>query len=234
MKGMLYAVGVGPGDPELLTLKAKKVLERAGVICFPRGREGGGSLALGIVEQVMDLGEKEVMEVHFPMKKGSQREALLPAAARVRDILARGTDVAFITLGDPTLYSTFFHLHDALKELDTEVSFEVVPGVSSITAAGARAGVSLALSGERLAVLPATYAGDLDRVLRDFDTVVLMKVHRVLDDVKKILSARGLLEGAVCVSRAGMKGELVKPLAETSPEEIDYFSTVIVRGRRDG
>lgn len=234
MRGKLYALGIGPGDPELMTLKAQRILREAPVICVPLGREDGQSVALRIVEGAVDLGGKEMLEVHFPMKKGSQRDALRPAAEEVLRVLDSGRDVAFPTLGDPVLYSTFFHLYDALLSLSPEVEIEVVPGVSSINASAARAGMSLTLSGDRLAVLPATYIEDMGMELRKYDTVVLMKVNSVLDRIKDKLEHEGLLESAVYVSRVGMDGETVKPLRDVLPGDVHYFSTVIVRKKNNG
>jgi len=228
-KGKLYAVGIGPGDPELMTLKAVRVIKAADVLCVPRGRQTGESMAMGVVEQAVPLDGKKVMVVHFPMVKGSQRGALRPAAKDVLEALGQGKDIAFITLGDPVLYSTFFHLYDAIFALDAHVDVEIVPGVSSVTTSAARAGLSLALSGEKVAVLPASYVGDIEEALRGFDTVVLMKVHRVIGEVKEKLNGMGLLSRAVYVARAGLPGELVKPLAGVGEGDLDYFSTVIVR-----
>jgi len=233
MKGKLYALGIGPGDPELMTLKAVRILREAPVICVPRGREDGQSVALGIISGSVDLSGKEMLEVHFPMKKGSQRDALRPAAEEVIRALDSGRDVAFPTLGDPVLYSTFFHLYDAMLSISPEVETEIVPGVSSINAAAARAGTGLTLSGEKMAVIPATYMESMELDLKKFDTIVLMKVHSVLDRIRESLAARGLMEGAIYVSRVGMEGEVVKPLRDVRPEDVHYFSMVIVR-RQDG
>jgi precorrin-2/cobalt-factor-2 C20-methyltransferase len=228
-KGRLFAVGVGPGDPELITLKALRLIEDADVVFVPKGRKAGESLALSIAEQVADVKGKRVEEVHFPMQKGSQREALLPEAKRLLGILEGGANVVFLTLGDPLLYSTFFHLYDAIMSLDKDVRIEIVPGVTSVTAAAAGAGVNLALSEEKVAVLPAVYIKDLRQVLEKFETVVLMKVHSVLDQVKGTLREMGLLENAHYVARVGLPGEVVKPLGEVLPEDLNYFSVVIVR-----
>ena len=234
MNGTLYAIGIGPGDPELMTLKGARILREAPVICVPRGKEDGQSVALGIISGAVDLGGKEMLEVHFPMKKGSQRDALRPAAEEVLRVLGTGRDVAFPTLGDPVLYSTFFHLYDALLTLSPDVRIEIVPGVSSINASAARAGISLALSGDRLAVLPATYIEEMSMELIKYDTVVLMKVHSVLDKIRDTLNIKGLLDSAVYVSRVGMEGETIKPLRDVSPEDVHYFSTVIVRKQNNG
>ena len=231
IKGKLYAAGVGPGDPELITLKALRLIKEASVIFVPKGKKAGESLALSIAGQVADLGEKRVLEAHFPMKTGSQREALVPEAERILKILGAGEDVLFLTLGDPLLYSTFFHLYDALLSLDKDVRIEVVPGVTSVTAAAAAAGVSLALSDEKVAVLPAVYMKDIRQVLEEFETVVLMKVHSVIEEVRETLEEMGLLKNAHYVARVGLPEEVVKPLGEVKAEDLNYFSLVIVRNK---
>ncbi|MFC1770126.1 precorrin-2 C(20)-methyltransferase, partial [Nitrospirota bacterium] len=223
-KGKLYAIGIGPGDPELLTLKAVRIIRESDVISVPRGKDKGESLALAIVEGAVDLTGKKILDTHFPMTKGSQRDALMPAAEEILGYLNDGSDVAFITLGDPVLYSTFFHLYDSLLALSPDVNVEIVPGVSSINAAGARAGVSLALASEKLAIVPATYMKDVRKVLEDFETVVLMKVFRVIDELSVVLKEMGLYERAIYVSRVGLDGEVVKPLSEIGEEELNYFS----------
>ncbi len=230
-RGRLYAVGIGPGDPELITLKAVRILREAEVIAVPKGKEDGESVALGIVESIVDMQGKRLLEIHFPMRKGPQREALGKAAKEVLGLLYQGRDVAFITLGDPTLYSTFFHLLDAIHQIEPGLKAEIIPGVSSITASAAAASMSLALSGDRVAVIPATYVGDLDSVLDGFQTVILMKAHSVIEEIKAVLARRGLLGGAVFVSRAGRQGEVIKPLSEVNEGDLNYFSTVIVRTR---
>lgn len=233
MKGKFYALGIGPGDPELITLKAVRILKSVDVVCVPKGKKTGESIALSIVNKVVPLKGRKLMEVHFPMAKGSQRKALKPVAEEVMKVLGKGKDIAFITLGDPVFYSTFFHLYDAMLGLDADINIVIVPGVSSINAAGARANMCLSLSGEKIAILPAAYINDLRKILADFDTVVLMKVHSVLNAVRKVLFEMGMLDRAVYVSRVGMAGEMIKPLKEVISEDINYFSTVIVR-TRDG
>ncbi len=186
MIGRLYVVGVGPGDPELLTLKAVRILGHVGSICVPRGTEGGESLALSIVRKGVSLDGKEIIEAYFPMKKtaGRSHRAELDAQWRetislILDRLRRGIDTAFITIGDPGLYSTFFYLYDRLIDECPGLQVEIVPGISSINASAARAGISLASGDDRIAILPANYVSDLKRVFEQFDTVVLMKVYRV-------------------------------------------------------
>ncbi len=234
-KGTLYAVGIGPGDPELLTLKAVRLIKDNDLILVPKGKEDGESLALNIVRQSVELDGKELREIHFPMTKGgkgSQRDLLLPEARKLLSDMDAGRDAVFITLGDPMLYSTFFHLLDAVSSIDEDVRVLLVPGVSSVMAACAATGQALALSSDKVAIIPAIYKEGkegLRHALLEFDTVVLMKTHRVMDDVKGQLRDMGLMESAWYVARAGQPEEVVKPLSEVSDDDLDYFSIVIVK-----
>lgn len=237
MIGTLYVIGVGPGDSELLTLKAVRLLREVSCICVPKGREEGSSLALSVVKGALNLDGKEIIESHFPMRK--TKDSLYgdelgtkwnEAAGAVLSRLKKGTDVAFITLGDPTIYSTFFYLHDRLLELDPALTIEIIPGVSSVNASASRAGVSLGLADEKIAVIPATYVNDLKGELENFDTLVLMKVHKVFDDIRKRLEEANLIGHAVYVVRACMDNEKIfKDVREVREEDLDYFSMVIVR-----
>lgn len=236
LAGRLYAVGVGPGDPEFLTLKAARILRQVSAIAVPRGCEEGTSLALEIIGKAVDLTGKTILKIHFPMIKNITAEALKPAAIPVFEMLQKGQDVAFVTLGDPTIYSTFFRLRQALALLGPAVfpTVEIVPGVTSVTAAAARAGRELVLSGQRLAVLPAAYHDELRDVFERFETVCLMKAGSAFPKIKKLLGEMGLMENAVCVCRTGMQGEMVKPVGEIESGELDYFSTIIVTGIKRG
>jgi len=242
MAGRLYVVGVGPGDPELLTLKASRILGEVGCICVPKGKEEGTSLALSIAEEAVSLEGKEIVEIYFPMIKtagASSGDELDTQWAGAVDTLlhrlGRGVDVAFITIGDPCVYSTFFSIFDRLLSRSPGLSIEIVPGISSINAAAARAIVPLGLGDERIAILPANYPGDLDDVLLRFNTVVLMKVHKVFDEVVARLSRLDLLNASVYVSRAGMAGEQIRrDLKSVNKDDLDYFSLIIVRRQRRG
>jgi precorrin-2/cobalt-factor-2 C20-methyltransferase len=261
-KGKLYVIGVGPGDPELLTIKGMRILNSISCICVPKGREEGSSLALSIVEKVVPLEGKEIIEAHFPMRKtrGSQESGVRsqePEAGSqesgvrsqkqsddlseldakwnetvktVSERLKTGMDMAFITIGDPTIYSTFFYLYDRLTEADPGLDIEIIPGVSSITASAARATISLGLADEKIAVLPATYTENLREVFGKFDTVVLMKVHRVFNKVFEILDELGLVAHAVYIVRAGMDDEKIfRDIRKIQEDDLNYFSLMIVR-----
>ncbi len=284
MTGKLYVIGVGPGDPELLTLKAVRILKDIQCICVPKGRDEGSSLALSIVQKALNLEGKEIIEAHFPMRKtGGQKpevrsqttdkdspqnkgtvpdlrtqptvspltkgelkgvveSGLSPTTDKELDIkwnktveailnrLNKGIDMAFITIGDPTIYSTFFYLYDKLLDLNPELNIEIVPGVSSINTAAARAGLCLSLADEKIAILPANYMNDIKETLARFDTVVLMKVNKVFDGVMSILRERGLIDNAVYVCRAGMEDEKIfKNIRDIKESDLNYFSLVIIK-----
>ncbi len=255
----LYAIGVGPGDPELLTLKAVRILNSVPCICVPKGKEEGSSLALSIVERALNLEGKEIIPAYFPMKKTRKQEKVDSrqlAVGRgekdeegslsfdqcemdaewqktmdsILDRIDKGMDIAFITLGDPTLYSTFFYLYDRLLEINPGLDIQIIPGVSSVNAAASRAGIPLGLADEKIAILPANYVDDLKETLQRFDTVVLMKVYKVFDDVVKTLDCMGILDRAIYISRAGMIDEKIfKDIRGVKAEDLDYFSMVIVK-----
>jgi precorrin-2/cobalt-factor-2 C20-methyltransferase len=245
MTGKLYVIGVGPGDPELLTFKAVRILREVQCICVPKGREEGSSLALSIVEKALNLEGKEIIEAHFPMRKTKSNTTTLQHSnapdceldtkwqetiETVYSKLNKGIDMAFITIGDPTIYSTFFYLYDKLLELNPELNIEIIPGVSSINTAAARAGLSLGLADEKIAILPATYTDNIKETLERFDTVVLMKVHRVFDKVLKILDGMNLTDNAVYISRAGMADEKIfKNIRDIKEGDLNYFSVVIIK-----
>jgi precorrin-2/cobalt-factor-2 C20-methyltransferase len=260
MAGKLYVIGAGPGDPELLTLKAVKILKRVQCICVPKGREEGSSLALSTVQKALSLvGDstlregKEIIEAHFPMRKtkqqglgircrgleknhGTDYELGAKWNETVENILSRlnkGTDVAFITLGDPTIYSTFFYLYDRLLESKPELNIEIIPGVSSITASAAKAKISLGLADEKIAILPANYIENLKETLEKFDTVALMKVNKVFEDIMNTLTEMNLMNNAIYISRAGMEGEKIfKDIKDVKEGDLDYFSMIIVKKGR--
>lgn len=233
MSSRLFAVGVGPGDPELLTRKAERILRSAPVICAPTGAADAASYALAIVEPLLDRSRQEVLTRVFPMKKDEAE--LLPfweeTAAEVAQRIRAGEDVAFITIGDPFLYSTFLYLYRIFRDRYPEIEIEIVPGITSVGAAAAAAGVPLGLSADRLAILPATYEEkQLRQTLIDFDTVVLMKVHRVFDRVYGLLAELGLEKSAVFIRRVGSsEEEVVTDLASLVGKKLDYLSLVIVR-----
>ncbi len=229
----LYAVGVGPGDPELLTLKAVRVLRAADVVIAPTGSADTASYALGIVAAHLDRGRQLVVERLFPMSRDEAvlrprwEEAAAEAAAHVR----AGRSVAFVTIGDPLLYSTFLYLYDILRRDYPDVPISIVPGITSLGAAAAAAGLPLVLGDERLAILPATLPVEsLRGALAEFDCVVLLKVSRVYDRLYALLQELGLERHGLFVRRVGSADEeVVSDLAALVGQKLDYLSLLIVR-----
>lgn len=234
MAGIFYGIGVGPGDPELLTLKAFKVLSDSETIAVPRASSDGDgtSQALQIVKKALDVNGKDILELHFPMTK--DREVLMSsrreAALRIADKL-KTTDVAFITLGDPMLYSTFSYLVPFLKEAVPDLKVKVIPGITSFCAASSALALPLAESDEKVIIIPAAY--DMESVKEAIavaDTVVLMKVNRSFDRILDLLISLGISEKAFFITRAGWPGEeVVTDIKTLKGRKLDYFSTLIVR-----
>lgn len=232
--GKLFGVGAGPGAPDLLTLRAKHVLEGVPVLALPRSNDYGRSMAFRIVEPAISPppGQKRLF-LTFPMSKDPAR--VKPAVERACDAmqaeLERGHDVAFVSEGDPSTFSTFIYVRQTLLQRLPGLQVEVVPGVSSIMAVPAVAGLALADGHERIAILPGTSGlDDLERTLQHFDTVVLMKVGPELAQLKERLQAAGLLAHAVYVSRATMEDQRIeRDLAQIDAERGDCFTMVLIK-----
>ncbi|MHB8173170.1 MAG: precorrin-2 C(20)-methyltransferase [Nitrospirota bacterium] len=233
MAGKLYGVGVGPGDPELITLKAVSIIRAVPVVIAPKPGGDSDSLALAVVREHIDFSRQKVITPLFPMsmKKDVLESAWADAARLAADELLTGADVAFLTIGDPSLYSTYSYILERIKKIVPDLKSETVPGISSINLAAAKAGVDLALGQEKLAVMPPDK--DLEGVrkaLADFDTVILMKVNRNFAGLKNMLKNMGLADKAVYVRRAGTDRELVvRGLDNVPGEDVDYFSLVIIK-----
>ena len=234
MPGKLYGIGIGPGDPGLVTLKALRLLESVDLICVPQADRGEGSLARSILHKL--LPGKECLELTFPMTQDKQRlrEHWGQAAEVVAGKLAQGLEVAFVTLGDPLLYSTYNYLLRALSERAPGLLVETVPGITSFAAAAALVNIPQVEGEERLAVLPASAGAEtLKRALRDFDTVVLMKIGPRLAQVRRLLEELGMARDAILVSRAGLEGQVVaRDISQVDGERLGYLSVVIVRPAR--
>lgn len=231
--GTLFGVGAGPGASDLLTLRAVKVLERAPVLALPRGSDYGASMAWKIIKPVIGSREgQERLLLTFPMSKDPDRIRPYFDAAfdQIGARLQRGLDVAFVTEGDPSLFSTFIYVKRELARRMPDLRIEVVPGVTSVTAVPSVTGVPLADGQERIAILPATYGiDDLTSVLGSFDTVVLMKLGGEIPKVMDALARTGLTDRAVFVSKATMDEQRIeRDLTKVQAERGDCFAMVVV------
>lgn len=230
-KGKLYAVGVGPGEPELLTLKALKAFREAQVIVVPKGKAEKESVALSIISSFIE--GKEVSELVFPMTGDQEilHKSWKESANTISGLLGQGKTVAFATLGDPSLYSTFTYIMSILKKQNSSLQVEIIPGINSFSAAASLLQLPLAEGEENLAVIstPAN-TSRLKDVLQLFDTVILLKIHRYFDQVMETLWELGLEEKGYFVSRCGSKEEyFTNNLKALSGESLDYLSMLIIK-----
>jgi len=231
--GRLYGVGVGPGDPELLTLRAYHVLSQVPVIFVPLKDKKSRSYARSIIANLVKKSEGKVVGLVLPMLR--DREQLADywhkAAESIWQYLKKGEDCAFVNVGDPLLYGTFIHIFETLQKSHPEVEVEVIPGISSINAAAARTMVPLAKNDEHIAIISA---GCEDKVIREtlenFDTVVFMKMNTVFDKLLSILEELNLVEKCVYVRRCTTQDEeIIWDVSKLKGEKVDYFSLLIVR-----
>lgn len=229
--GKLWGIGVGPGDPELMTLKALKHLQSAPVVAFPAG-QGGLGVAQGIIATFVRPGQIQ-LPLRFPYVQDPAvlQAAWQQAAATVWEYLATGQDVAFATEGDATFYSTFTYLAQTLQRFHPAVEVGVIPGVCSPLAAAAALGEPLTVQHQRLVVLPALYTvDDLEAALDQAEVVVLMKVSSVYPAVWDILQRRQLLSRSRVIVRATQPDQRIYENLEDYPMlQLPYFSLMIIQ-----
>lgn len=224
-KGKLYGVGVGPGDKELITVKALRILREADIIAVPQMRSGVRT-AYEIIEDYIE--GREIMEFLMPMTKDLKRleENYSDIARRLAEKLDEGKDIAFITLGDVTIYSSYMQIDRMLRDRGYETG--LVPGIPSFCAAAARLNMPLCERDEPLVILPASYEG-IEAGLDMKGTKVLMKPGRAIGGVRELLKKRGLTENAVMVECCGMENERVYNDMNEIDGNSSYFSIVIVK-----
>jgi len=239
MQGTFYVVGVGPGDPQLMTLKAAAILKKCAVWFVPSAFENGGSMALKIATGAVGCEGKTILSHRFPMKQIHRGQSPDPevksaweeAAKTIMACLQEGQDVVFPTLGDPAIYSTGFYVCETLQEYASPFAVEIVPGVSAIGASSAAAAVPLCLGDERLVVIPATFENErIKELLNLCDVAVFMKVHKVMPRLVALLEELGLTDKAVLVERCSLEDQKIwLNVREAVNQEIHYFSTMVVR-----
>ena len=225
--GVFYGVGVGPGDPELITLKAVRVLERCPVIAAPRTK-GGGTLALDIAARAVSMEGKTILPLRFTMEREAscRRAAHSRAVDEIARYLTEGRDVAMPNLGDVSVYASCRYLMELLRDRGFETV--MVPGVPSFCAAAARLGVSLTDMDAPLHIIPASTL-PLEDALALPGSKILMKFGGHLPEVTAALRERDLLKKSAMVCDCGFPGEAVYPAMEQGPETAGYFSTIIVK-----
>jgi len=229
--GRLYGLGLGPGDPELVTLKALRLLRAAPVVAYP-APEDGDSFARRIVAEWLDRGQREI-RVRFPMRPGPPPAAIYEAAAaELATVLDAGDDIAYLCQGDPLFYGSFAGI---LSRLAARYRVMVVPGVSSLTACAAAAIVPLVQRDETLSVIPASLPEDeLAARLAQADAAVVIKLGRHFAKLRRVLVRLGQLDGAIYVERASLPSQRIAPLATIDQVSVPYFATALVRCHRNG
>jgi precorrin-2/cobalt-factor-2 C20-methyltransferase len=234
--GTLYGIGVGPGDPELITLKALKVLQGVPHIFASCSTKNTYSLALSIVR--CHLNGAGIEHLPFPMTKDPQvlASAWEQNARRVLEVLATGSDAAFVTLGDPLTYSTFGYLLKTLKRLAPEVCIVTIPGITSYSAAAALTHIPLTEGEESFYLVSgAMGAARLKEVIDRSDNIVILKTYRYFGEIYQVLEDMDLLDRTTCISRCGLEGEtIVENLRDLKGRELPYLSMVIIKKKGKG
>lgn len=232
--GTLYGIGVGPGDPELLTIKAARVLGRVDAVFAASSSKNDHSIAQAIVAPHLPP-DTHIIRLAFPMTR--EADALESAwranAAAMANVLVTGRDAAFITLGDPMLYSTFGYVLPLVRELLPGLAVTIVPGVTSLQAAAATTSTPLAASGENLLVASGVDApARLRAALATADNAVILKAYRQFPHLRQMLADLGLAQTTTFVTRLGLPGETVEPDLAKAPDKPHYLSLCLVKRRR--
>lgn len=232
-KGTLYGLSLGPGDPGLITRRACELLHSDALWTYPVRKKGGESYALAIAQRAELTIPESATPLHFPMTHDADILAKywLTAAQSVLNTLESGTDVVFLVEGDASTYSTFGHLARTVAALDESARIETIPGVAAYHAAAAHLGMPLADTDDAVAIIPAAYGIDtIETLLNEFDTLVLLKVKPLLDDVIDLLERKGLLEHARFIEKVGAPEErIVTDVSTLRNTKVNYLSLMLVR-----
>lgn len=231
MTGKLYGIGVGPGDPGLLTLKALKILKEVDYIAAPFAGANDQSTALEIIKQEIDVTGR-LIKLYFAMARTANKleQSRTEAAAKVEKFLSRGKNVAFITIGDPLLYSTYIYILEKVIKLVPGVQIETVPGISSIQASAAGHNYPLAVGEENITILTEVRDREsFKRALSAHDTIVVLKLSKNIKTVYQVLVETEPAARLLYVSRCGQPEEIsMHSLTELKPEKVEYLSLMII------
>lgn len=223
--GTLIGVGLGPGDPDLITLKAARTIQQADVIAYP-SLEGGKSFARSIAAALISPGTFEIC-INIPMTvaRAPAQAAYDHGAAQIRSALTQGKDVVCLCEGDPFFYGSFMYLH---ARLAPDFNTQVIPGITSVTACAAAAKRPLVARNERLTILPGPLSEtELSARISNAEAVAIMKVGRHLPKIRKVITELRLIDKAHYIERASLPQQVVLPLRD-APEKAPYFSMILL------
>ncbi|MCA9724458.1 MAG: precorrin-2 C(20)-methyltransferase [Kurthia sp.] len=228
----LFGLGVGPGDPELITVKAFRVMKESPVIAYPKKMKGKKSYAQRIVDVYVNSMDKEMLGLVFPMTKHQETldREWNKAVDEVYARIAEGKDVAFVTEGDPMLFSTFIHLMTLMQERHPDVDIQMVPGISSFNASASRLGIPLGEGDDHIAMIPAVDDYDaMRRAIENHDAIVFIKVAKVIDLMLQVLRDLDLLDHAHVVTKVTSDEEIIWKTSELDGVELEYLTLMVVR-----
>ncbi|MHB1455345.1 MAG: precorrin-2 C(20)-methyltransferase [Armatimonadota bacterium] len=236
--GILYGIGVGPGDPELITVKGANLISHCRHIFVPKARTASDSVALAIAGRYISS-DAHLHELVFPMTADANELSTRwnNSAAQVAETLETGADACFLTLGDPLLYSTYIYLLRALRERSPDIDVVTVPGITAFSAAAALTGFAVGIAKDPVTIVPT--ADDLTTVRQAIEkrgTIVLMKIGKRLSDILEILEETGLIEHSVFVSRAGMPDQRVEMNMRNlrnAEQDTGYLSIILVHANKE-
>ena len=234
----LICVGCGPGDPELLTVKAVNAIKDAEVIMCPTSKEGKPSIALSVISSLIDESQKQIVNLVFPMTKDKEKLSITweNNAKILAEMVLSGKKVIYLTVGDPYLYSTWIYLHRELETKYPQIKVKVIPGIVSMFTFASKVGISLAEGAEKMAVIPSCY--DLSQVkelAKNCDTMIFLKDGRYFDQVIELLREAGFSENSIFAIGQDLDTdqEIVKKLTlgQVTDEVFTtkYFSIMVVK-----
>ena len=230
MSGIFYGIGVGPGDPELLTVKAINAIKAADVLIAPKTEKKEGSVALSIAKPYLRSDIEIVYQV-FPMVKNfaDSTDAWEANKKEILSLLEQGKNVAFLTLGDPMFYSTYIYVYRLLK--DEDVKIVTIPGIPAFCAIGSQAGLPIVEGNDVLSIIPATASPEkIEKAIANCDNAVLMKVYKNFPEIADVLDKHDMAKNAVMLSRCGLPDEeRIDDIMTQKDKKVNYLSTILTR-----
>lgn len=230
MIGKFYGIGVGPGDPELITIKAVKILEKIDIVICPKSKKESKSVALSIAEGYLNK-KAEILKLEFPMTYDEEKLNITweRNSKIILDLLGKGKNIAFLTIGDPMVYSTYMYLLPFLKKKD--INIETIPGITSFCASANKVNIPLASQEETLSIIPLRKnISEFEKVVDDYDNLIVMKPSTEHKRLAEILEDRNLEDKFVLVSKCGTNEENISyDIDDLKNKKVPYLSTLIIK-----